>query len=287
MQSPINQIAHLRTKWRDGNHIETVFYDHRGRVIEAFTFGQSSSKELHYYEGDQRKKSIYYSHGESSTPGYVSIDTVRRDFDANGRLILEYHATASLPESTAGSNQSSYKRHFKYTASGDTLTKLEPQLTEIDTPLVNIDHWERNMKSQLVRHYQLYVLRGPDATHPDTVNHYSQRFAYDPKGRLKLAWFDSMYLGTFYLAAGPDTIWYYYNAQNRLTEERHLYSTDMRNKREVDTTKLSRRDSEVVNLYRKNFINNEYGWSNRKYVIKYKYEKFDPAKHGRLIIPTS
>jgi hypothetical protein len=287
LQSPTDQIAHLRTKWRDGRHIETVFFDHKGRVIEKFSFGQSSLKELHYYEGDLRKKSIYYSHGDSSEPGYVSIDTVTRDFDANGRLVLECHIPAALPELKAKLYQTPYKRHFTYTAGGDTLIKLEAKSGEISAPLADIDRWERDEKNQLKRHYRLYVIGLPDLAHPDTIDHFSQRFTYDIKGRLKMAWFDSMYVGRFYLAPGPDTIWYRYNSQNKLSEEEHLYTTDMLNKREADTTKLSRQDREMVNSYRMNFMTNKFGNSNRRYVIKYKYEKFDPARHGKLIIPTS
>ncbi|KAA0990893.1 hypothetical protein [Dyadobacter aurulentus] len=282
LQTPADQIASLRTKWRDGSHIETVFYDHEGRVIEKFNFGRSSSKELHHYEGGLQKRSIYYDHSDSSAPGYVSVDTVTREFDANGRLVSETHIRGALPESKSDS----YARHLTYTAKGDTIERLEG-IDGNNSQLAHIDRWERDEKNRLKRHYLLYVMSSPDSAHPDTVNHFSQKFAYDSDGRLALAWFDYMYLGKFYIVQGPDSIWYRYNSQNQLSEEEHIYTTDMRNKREVDTTNLSRQDSESVNYFRNSFITNAYGQSNARYMIRYKYEKFDPSRHGKLIIPSN
>ncbi|MCF0049341.1 hypothetical protein LXM25_04685 [Dyadobacter sp. LJ53] len=284
LQSPVDQIASLRTQWRGGEHIETVFYDRKGRVIEKFNFGQSSLKELHFYKGDLQKKSIYYSHSDSSEPGVVSIDTVTRDFDANGRLLLETHLPADLPERKSATDRLSYSRHLSYTAKGDTIVKLEGMDVN-DWQLVDIDRWERDDKDLLKHHYRLYVIGDP--AHPDTVYHFSQRFTYDKKERLRMVWFDSMYLGKFYSAPGPDTVLYHYNNQNQLSGEEHVYTSDMRNKREVDTTRLSKEDREMVASYRQRFMTNAYGMSNARYVIVYKYEKFDPARHGKLIIPSN
>jgi hypothetical protein len=283
LQSPVENIDRLRTKWHDGSHVETVFYDHQGRVIEKFNFGRSSWKELHFYEGDLQKKSIYYSHSDSSEPGYVSVDTVTRDFDANGRLALESHAPAELPERNSGSYRHPYQRYLTYTAKGDTIVRLE-SIDKYDPPLADIDRWERDEKNRLTRHYRLHVIGVPDPAHPDTIYDFSQRFAYDTRGRLKLAWFDSMYLGESYRVPGPDSIWYRYNLQNELSEEEHLYTTDMRNKREVDTTKLSPQKRESIRISRTHFIN-ELGMINMRQGIRYKYEKFDPSRHGKLIIP--
>jgi len=285
LQTPVDQIGSLRTKWRDGRHIETVFYDHRGRVIEKFSFGRSSSKELHDYEGDLQKRSIYYYHSDSSEPGYVSVDTVSRDFDANGRLILETHIQGALPKSKSDPSRQFYKRHLTYTAKGDTLERLEG--IEPNPQLADIDRWDRDKKNRLKRHYQLYVMSSPDSAHPDTIHHFSQRFAYDSDGRLELAWFNYMYLGKFYIVPGPDSVWYRYNSQNQLSEEEHIYTTDMRNKREIDIINLSRQDRETVSHYRNSFFTNAYGQGNARYMIRYKYEKFDPSKHAKLIMPSS
>jgi len=236
LQSPVDQIASLRTKWRDGEHIETVFYDQRGRIIEKFNFGRSSLKELHFYKGDLQKKSIYYSHGDSSEPGVVSIDTVTRDFDVKGRLVLETHVPAEIPERKSATERPSYSRHLTYTAKGDTIVKLEG-IDVDDSQLVDIDRWERDDRGLIKRHYRLYVIG--DSASPDTVEHFSQKFAYDKKGRLKMVWFDSMYLGKSYLVPGPDTVLYHYNNQNQLSGEERVYTSDMRNKREVDITRLS------------------------------------------------
>lgn len=286
LQSPVDQIGSLRTKWRDGNHVETVFYDHQGRIIERFSFGRSSTKELHYYEGDLQKKSIYYYHSDSSEPGYISIDTVRREFDVNGRLILETHVPAELPERKHLPYKHAYERHLTYTAKGDTMVKLEG-MDVSHSQLADIDQWERDGENRLKRHYRLYVMSLPDSANPDTVYHFSQNFAYDANGRMALAWFDSMYMGKFYLAAGPDSILYSYNAQNQLVKEEHVYTANMQNKREVDTTKLSGEDSRMINERRNRFITNAYGQSNARYLIQYKYEKFDPSRHVKLIIPTN
>jgi hypothetical protein len=133
------------------------------------------------------------------------------------------------------------------------------------------------------RNYQLYVIGTPEK--PDTVYHFLQKFAYDEYGRLKMAWFDHIYLGQFYHVPGPDTIWYRYDLQNRLSEEEHLYTTDMRNKREVDTTLLSSEDRASMRFRREFFFTSSGGANNARYFIKYKYEKFDAARHSELDVP--
>jgi hypothetical protein len=250
LQSPVDQIEYLRTKWRDGKHIETVFFDSRDRVLEKFNFGRSSLKEQHFYEGNFQKKSVYYSHSDSSEPGYVSVDTVTREFDSKGRLILESHVTGSLSDAGYKSTNQDYKRHLSYAMNGDTTFRLENQFDDDYTPLANIDQWERDKNNRLKRHYRLYVMHSQEPAQPDTTYDYSQRFSYDNKGRLKLAWFDKIYLGKFYLVPGPDSIWYTYNSRNQLLEERHIYSNEMRNKREIDTTRLTSQDRESVRHYR-------------------------------------
>jgi hypothetical protein len=285
LQSSIDQIASLRTKWWDDDHIETVYYDHQGRVLEKFSFGLSSSKELHFYEGNLQKKSIYYSHSDSSEPGYVSVDTVVREFDPNGRLVLESHQRGVLSENLNGSGRDSFKRHLSYAANGDTIVKLENQSGEDRVPLANINLWERDKNNRVERHYRLYVMDSHKPGQADTIDHYSQKFAYDAEGRLILAWFENMYLGQFYLVPGADTVWYHYNSKNQLSEEQHLYTTDFRNKREIDTIRLSEQDRESVRYYRNSFLSNAYWRGNKNYVIRYRYENFDPSRHAKLIIP--
>jgi hypothetical protein len=115
--------------------------------------------------------------------------------------------------------------------------------------------------------------------------HFSKRFAYDKHGRLKMAWFDSMYLGRFYMVAGPDTTLYRYDSQNRLVEEEQHYTTSMHNKREIDTTGLSLFEKESVQWYKDQFYTGSPFQPKAVSYIKYHYEKFDPVKRQTLAIP--
>ena len=109
----------------------------------------------------------------------------------------------------------------------------------------------------------------------------SHRFAYDQLGRRILAWYDLMYLGRFYIADGPDTIRYEYGRRNRPVREIHRYTTDMRNKREVDTTALNKADRRNIRDYRQRFFDKQRTFfnSNRTDTVEYQYEPFEVDKH--------
>lgn len=91
-ESPDEKIAYIRTKWRNGIHVETAFFDNRNRALEIFYFGRSSAKRLNQYRGNFLTTSIFYQHSDSSERGYVTIDTLRQEFDSNGLLVLDSHA---------------------------------------------------------------------------------------------------------------------------------------------------------------------------------------------------
>jgi hypothetical protein len=285
LQSPADQIAYLRSMWRDGEHTGTIYYDHNDRILEVFKFGQSCAKELNLYDGKLPVTTIRYSHGDSSEPGFISIDTVRREFDRNGRLIVESHVLGTLSKSISARNDGFYKRYLGYSVSGDTiLKKWEGSTEQLDpSQITDVSRWEKDDKNRINRHYRLFVREG--AT-PDTVYHFSQRFAYDTKGRLEMAWYDSMFLDEFYFPVGPDTVWYRYNSQNRLVEEEHRYTIDMRNKREIDTTNLSSSDRELARRNRREFFVGTYRRNERTHFVKYHYEKFEKAKHQSLAVST-
>mgnify|MGYP004553374499 CR=1 FL=1 len=121
LQSPPEQIAYTRTKWLDGQHVETTFYDHQDRVLESFSFGRSSSKVFNQYENNLLKTTISYSHSDSSEPGYLSIDTLHRKYDARGRLAMELHVYGIASKSINVDTTGYYKRILDYTTSGDTI----------------------------------------------------------------------------------------------------------------------------------------------------------------------
>lgn len=174
---------------------------------------------------------------------------------------------------------------MQITSKGDTIVK---KTTSNDTPnpykpAADIRRWDRDENKRIARFYRLYVMSGP----VDTVTNFSQRFSYEDSGRLKMAWFEHMYLGKLYIPVGPDTIWYRYDSQNRLAEEEHRYTTAMSNKSEFDDRTLSKSEKQINEIYKKRFFEgSEYSVSNNQTnVIKYQYVKFDREKNHTLEIP--
>ncbi|SDG27744.1 YD repeat-containing protein [Dyadobacter soli] len=284
LQTPLENIGSFRTKWRKSQHIETVFYDRQNRVAESFNFGRSSWKTLNFYENDRLAKTISYAHSDSDESNTATVDTVWFEYDESGKKVTETHRQGRLHANGSMQYPGAYKLFWEYTAAGDTiLKKWEGKYELLPANIINVNRWERDEKQRITSHYKLYVLNGP----ADTIDHFTRRYAYDAQGRLKQVWFERMYLGKFYIPHGPDTIAYTYDAQNRLLTERHRYTTDMRNKQEVDTTQLSEADREYVRFSRSHFFKgNGYTTSNdRLDIFEYRYETFDPEKHGQLEIP--
>ncbi len=289
VETPGEQIAYVRTKWINEKQVETAFLDRQDRVLEVFRFGRSSAKTRHRYEGSKNSMTIHYAHSDSSPMGWVSVDTLRRTFDAEGRVIIEFWANGSISEEGVLGSTGHSERHLSYTAKSDTLVRGVKSSYDTTNPstVVNIDRWEKDDDQQrLGRHYRLYVMKQLGRIN-DTVYHFSQRFAYDSTGKLALAWFDHMNLGRFYMPAGPDTIRYRYDSQNRLVEEKHIYTTDMSNKSEPDTAGLANSSDETAGFYRnKFFVGDKYfSNNNRTDLVTYQYEVFDPEKHLPMKIP--
>jgi hypothetical protein len=285
LQSPVEKIAYIRTKWLNDKHIETVFFDSRDRALEIFSFGRSSSKLLNRYKGDLMTSSITYYHSDSSEPGYVTIDTLRREFDANGKLISDSHFYGYISESIPSTQIEFVTRYLQYTTKGDTIVK-KIEGTGIPykyIPCTDIRQWERDVNHRIVRYHRLYVM----ADQVDTVENYTQRFSYHADGRPKMVWYELMYLGSLYIPQGPDTIWYRYNAKNRLVEEEHHYTTDLKNKKVFDETRLTNSEKKSLSLHKKSFFEGTryFPGNNRTDFVRYKYEKFDPSKHKVLTIP--
>lgn len=99
LQSPDGQIGYIRTKYRNDKPIETAFFDHQNRMLENFIFGISNSKVLNTYIGNLLNTTIRYEHSDSSEPGYVSIDTLKRRYDLQGRLVRDTHIYGAISES--------------------------------------------------------------------------------------------------------------------------------------------------------------------------------------------
>jgi hypothetical protein len=284
LQSADDQIAYFRIKYSNGRHIETTFYDHYDRILEIFNFGRSSSKVLNRYIGNFLTTTIRYEHGDSSEPGYISIDTLKRNYSSHGRLVMNSNIKGALSISGPVGLTEFDIQYLGYTANGDTIIiKRESSYKYDSSQVADINKWERDDKHRLKSYFRLYVIQRNTELLPDTISHYSQQYAYDGYGRLSVAWFDHMYLGQFYLTAGPDTIKYYYDSQNRLLVEEHRYTNDMHNKQEVNTTGLPASEKESAEWRRNRFFNSSD--NNRIDSIKYHYEEYEAARHRSLVIP--
>lgn len=292
IETPSEQIAYIGTTWVNGNHRQTTLYNRRGRVLETFAFGISSAKTLNRYEGDKNPLTIHYSHSDSSPVGEIGIDTVRRTFDEAGRMVADVKTFGYRPATGRQTTGGFVKRSFAYNAVGDTIVTQLLYSNSVSNRLArqqtNIDRWEHDRPGRATRHYRLYVLDRKPGERPDTIYHWSQRFAYDASGRRTLAWFDLMYLGQSYLPVGPDTIRYAYDQQGRVVREAHRYTTDKRNKREINPLGLTKYEQEAVARDKYQFyVGDEYGpRNNRTDVIEHRYESFNPKKHLPLHVPT-
>ena len=181
----------------------------------------------------RKASSTHYYHSDSSAPGFVSVSRSEYVYDQQGRvarILKKESEIKSGIESAISSSEST----FKYTETNDTLVSRLPVSEPNRSTVIDSIRWERNKQGQLVRHYRLYVMKMPQNPRLDTIRYFSHRFAYDKLGRRILAWYDLMYLGRFYIADGPDTIRYEYGRGNRPVREIHRYTTDMRNKREIE-----------------------------------------------------
>ncbi|WP_373515515.1 hypothetical protein [Persicitalea sp.] len=288
--TPNEKIAFVRTKWYNDKHIETAFLDSSDRVLEVFRFGRTNSKMLNQYQGNKLWKTICHYHSDSSQDGWVTITTTYRKYNSKGQQISELTAVKPEGKPDESTKMIHYtRRYLGYTDSGDTIVKKMERNYELpdSSNYVNVDRWEQDDQNRIARNYRLYVMKWP--SHPiDTIYHYSQRYAYDSSGKLATRWYDYMYLGRFYRAEGPDTVWFSYNAQNRLVKELHRYTTSMSNKSEPTSEGLTDFQMESRRRDMERFSNgDEYFQNNDKTdTVRYQYEVFDPNKHLPLKIPT-
>ena len=250
-------------------------------MVESFDFGLSSGKKLFFYKDSVLAKTIGYSHSDSDELNTASVDTAWYEYDGNARLIAERHRPARIPGLPMGEG---YELFWEYTATGDTIKKWKGADYGDPFKTINLNRWERGDRQRITSHYKLYITQVPEV---DTNDYFTRRYAYDNGGKLKMVWFEHMYLGRYYTVPGPDTIWYTYDAHNRLVEERHRYTTDMRNKQEADTTNVRIPQMDYIRRLRKAFFEGEpYSPRNDKVVIvEYRYEQFDPKKHTELVMP--
>ena len=269
-------IATVRTKWIKGKLLQTTFMDSQGRILEDFFYGRFNEKIYNAYINNRKVLTAHYYHSDSSAPGYINISKRRYEYDREGRVVREFRDEykADGPGNEVLLNSFDYQYQY---INGDTLLLENPANEHVKSNDFTINRWERNRKGQLIRHYYFYELRTPNGLVDDTLSDYSQRFSYDKLGRRKLAWYDRMYLGRSYSPAGPDTIHYVYDTNNRLIREIHRHTTDMRNKQEIYSSGL---DSSII-LDRKRFFEGDTYYRNNNYTdtVTYRYERFDPDKH--------
>jgi YD repeat-containing protein len=278
-------IIHVRTTWMNEKHVETAFLDSQNRVLEVFQFGRSSAKTRNYYEGVKNTMTIRYHHGDSSSPGYVSVDTLRRTYDAKGHIAIESWTNGYLSNGESSGITGYYRRYLSCSANGDTLVKKTESSEDYEDgyTITNINRWETDHKRRPTRHYILHV-RKPSQSFRDTVYHSSQRFAYDTIGRLAFSWFEPMYRARY--RNGPKATWYRYDDQNRLIEVRS-YTSNMSHVFKKARPDLNAPDRKKEAWYRKNyFVADSALRNNKDYTsIQYQYERFDPKKHLPLNVP--
>jgi hypothetical protein len=278
--TPPEQIATVRTKWLNGKLQQTTFLDKQDRVLEDFLFGRTNEKIWNEYAGNKKVSSTRYYHSDSSAPGFVSVFRSEYVYDQQGRVARILEQEGEIESGIERKNGSAVLT-YKYTGTNDTLVGRSPVIEPNRSKITDTTRWERNQQGQLIRHYRLYVMKMPQNSRLDTIRYFSHRFAYDHLGRRTLAWYDLMYLGRFYIANGPDTIRYEYGRGNRPVREIHRYTTDMRNKREIDTTALNKDERRNIRDSRQRFFDKERTFfnSNRTDTVEYRYEPFEAGKH--------
>ncbi|WP_020606423.1 hypothetical protein [Spirosoma spitsbergense] len=279
--TPPEQIATVRTKWYNGKLQQTTFLDKQDRVLEDFLFGRTNEKIWNVYAGKKKVSSTHYYHNDSSTPGYINIIRRRFEYNVQERVVRVLKEDADMGKSGSENTPKSSVYTYRYIGKNDTLVSHLPTPEPNRSTVIDSIRWERNQQGQLIRHYRLYVMKMPQNSRLDTIRYFSHRFAYDHLGRRTLAWYDLMYLGWFYIANGPDTIRYEYGRGNRPVREIHRYTTDIRNKREIDTISLDRVWRRSLRDYRQRFLDTSRGFynGNRTDTVEYRYEPFEAGKH--------
>ncbi len=277
IETPIDQIATIRKKTIDGRLIQTALVDRQGRVLEEYNFGRTNSRVLNQYDGSLKTYSITHFHLDDNPTGINDVTEHTYIYDRQKRLQKE-NVVGRKWERTIS---------YLYTTNGDTIKSEQSETDRDRFTLANVDQWTRNDKQQIVRHYRLYVTQGPKDKVPDTVYHWSERYAYSADGKRVLAWYDYMYLGRFYSRAGADTTRYQYDSLGRLTSELKQYTTDMRNKQEIDVSKLDSNSQRVVDLIGSMYFTSEKELAKGKRItrVRYQYELFNPTRHLPLYVP--
>ncbi|MDB5242798.1 MAG: hypothetical protein JWP57_3423 [Spirosoma sp.] len=285
IETPVSQIACIGTTWVNGYHWQTTLYDKQGRMLETFVFGYSSYKTLNHYDGAKNTLTIHYNCSDSEPSGEMNVDTIRRTFDRAGKMVADKQTFTHFYTRSRQKTTGTVWRSFAYTTLGDTIITRQaysnPKLDQyVKTQQTNIDWWEHDRSGRVERHYRLHVMGNAPS---DTMDYYSQRFMYDSLGRRSLAWFDFMYLGQFYIPAGPDTVRYFYDKHNRLIREVRQYTIDRRNKVEIDMTKLDSFGRQSITDSKRRFFEGDSTYhrpNNEKTdIVEYRYEQFDSDKH--------
>lgn len=289
IETDTSKIAYIRTTWMNDRHVGTAFLDSQNRVLEVFKFGRNNFKTVQRYEGTNNIVTIGYSHSDSDPIGLAHVGTTRRKYDSMGRLRIELRIGKIIDRNNAhNQGKSYYKRFLDYTTQGDTIvTKVESsdKDTGANWPTIT-DEWEWDRQKHLRQHYQLYIGWWRHDTPRDTLYHFSQRYAYDSLGRLALSWFEPIYRARYRSGSDTKAMWYRYDDQNRLVEERY-YTSDMGHVFRKARPDLNAPDRKKEDWYRKNYFVPDSALRNNKdyFSIKYQYEAFDPKKHLPLKIP--
>jgi len=283
VETPVGEIAYLRTKWRNGKHIKTAFYDRQNRLREVFWFGRSNGKRRFRYKGSQLVETVVYDHSDSSPRGHVSVSRYQNFYDRNGRLVRDRSLFGYYSDEMDTTIYDIYQRHLAYKPNGDTIVvrkekvKGRPDPESKEVVLAKVNRWYHDEQNQLVRYYHLQV-DGIRKSRSYTVLHFSRRFAYDTRGRLSRIWYEAGAPGRLIRPFGPDTIHCAYDRRGRLIQEKLIYTTNLRPNRDpaIDPGKSHKTES------KENAIRTI---TEKVEVFSYQYEAFDPKKHLPVQVP--
>lgn len=282
VETPASKIAYVRTKWINDLHLETDYLDAQYRVLEVFEFGRNCYKRLQLYEGDKNTVTIRYTHTDSSPRGEVWVDTLRRIFDARGRVVMDSQRFGTIYSYEDSIFRGGYiTRHLDYAANGDTIIKrIESESPLPGVTVVDTDHWEKDRKERLRHHYRLYIAKFPNRSTVDTLEYISERFAYDASGKLAFAWKDNY--------SDLNGRWYRYDKQGRLIEVRVPRSGLAPIIKKVNPP-ADASPYEKEEWYKKNYFvaDSTLNKNPDYYSFRYQYEVFHPQKHLPLRIPTT
>lgn len=261
VETPIDQIALIRTKTIDGQLKQTTLFDREGRILEEYNFGRTNSKLINQYDGPLKVRAVTYFHNDDNMPATNDVMVYSYRYDQRGRLYQEIVAGKKMEHTIS----------YAYAPNGDTIRSISP---ELEGPVRDVDRWTRNGKGELVGHYRLY-LSSPQNGKPDTIIRMLRRYAYTPEGQLLYAWNDGKY---------PHIVRYQYDRLGRLIAELHEHSIDTTAGQTSNSLKEKLERIASGPLHKRDPLNGLLTYKSPD-TVRYHNEPFDPKRYLPLYIP--